>query len=85
MTDEQILSAHRLLSQKEGVFVEPASAAGIAGLLQLKEQGRLPHGSRIVVTVTGHGLKDVQWALRDGLTIHEVDTAGQAADILELR
>jgi threonine synthase len=64
VTDEQILAAHRLLSSKVGVFVEPASAAGVAGLLVLAEQGRVPAGARITVTVTGHGLKDPQWALR---------------------
>ncbi|GIG30257.1 threonine synthase [Cellulomonas marina] len=64
VTDEQILAAHRFLSAENGVFVEPASAAGIAGLLALHEQGRVPAGARIVVTVTGHGLKDPQWALR---------------------
>ncbi|MDO8108284.1 threonine synthase [Isoptericola sp. b441] len=64
VTDEQILAAHRVLSREVGVFVEPASAAGVAGLLMMAEQGRVPHGARITVTVTGHGLKDPQWALR---------------------
>ncbi len=65
VTDAQILAAHRFLASKVGVFVEPASAAGVAGILALAEQGRVPAGARIVVTVTGHGLKDPQWALRD--------------------
>ena len=64
VTDEQILNAHRVLSAEVGVFVEPASASGVAGLLMLAEQGRVPQGARITVTVTGHGLKDPQWALR---------------------
>jgi threonine synthase len=64
VTDEQILAAHRVLSREVGVFVEPASAAGVAGLLMLAEQGRVPAGARITITVTGHGLKDPQWALR---------------------
>lgn len=64
VTDEQILAAHRILSAEIGVFVEPASAAGVAGLLMLADQGRVPRGARITVTVTGHGLKDPQWALR---------------------
>jgi threonine synthase len=64
VTDEQILAAHRLLSARVGVFVEPASASGVAGLLMLAEAGRVPAGVRIAVTVTGHGLKDPQWALR---------------------
>ncbi len=63
VTDEQILDAYRLVAAREGVFVEPASAAGIAGLLQMHAQGRLDPGQRVVVTVTGHGLKDVAWAL----------------------
>jgi threonine synthase len=64
VTDDQILTAHRLLSAGEGVFVEPASAAGVAGLLQRHAAGRLDPGQTVVVTVTGHGLKDPQWALR---------------------
>ena len=64
VTDEQILAAHRFLSREVGVFVEPASAAGVAGLLVLADQGRVPAGARITITVTGHGLKDPQWALR---------------------
>ncbi len=64
VTDAQILSAHRLVSSKEGVFVEPGSAACVAGLLASHEAGLVPPGARIVCTVTGHGLKDPQWALR---------------------
>jgi threonine synthase len=64
VTDEQILAAHRLLSSRDGVFVEPASAAGVAGLLAQHAAGALEPGLRVVVTVTGHGLKDPQWALR---------------------
>ncbi|NUO91979.1 MAG: threonine synthase [Dermatophilaceae bacterium] len=64
VTDEQILDAHRYLSSDEGVFVEPGSAASVAGLLASHAAGLVPPGSRIVCTVTGHGLKDPQWALR---------------------
>ncbi|GAA2489319.1 threonine synthase [Terrabacter carboxydivorans] len=64
VTDEQILEAHRFLSAKEGVFVEPGSAASVAGLLASHAAGLVPAGARIVCTVTGHGLKDPQWALR---------------------
>ena len=65
VTDEQILAAHRLLSSRDGIFVEPASAAGVAGLLARHAAGQLERGQRVVVTVTGHGLKDPQWALQD--------------------
>jgi threonine synthase len=64
VTDEQILRAHRLLSAREGIFVEPGSAASVAGLLQAHEAGLVPPGATVVCTVTGHGLKDPQWALK---------------------
>ena len=63
VTDKEILSAYHLVAAKEGVFVEPSSAAGIAGLIKKKAQRKLPKGKTIVVTVTGNGLKDVQWVL----------------------
>ncbi|MGH3392468.1 MAG: threonine synthase, partial [Actinomadura sp.] len=63
VTDRQILAAYRLLARDEGVFVEPASAAGVAGLLQSCERGLVTPGSRVVCTVTGHGLKDPDWAI----------------------
>ncbi|AXI79463.1 threonine synthase [Peterkaempfera bronchialis] len=63
VTDRQILSAYRLLASREGVFVEPASAASVAGLLYAAEQGLVDPGQRIVCTVTGNGLKDPDWAV----------------------
>jgi threonine synthase len=63
VTDRQILAAYRVLAQREGVFVEPASAASVAGLLQAHEQGLVAAGSRVVCTVTGNGLKDPEWAI----------------------
>jgi threonine synthase len=63
VTDRQILAAYRLLASREGVFVEPASAAGVAGLLLAREQGWLPPGQLVVCTVTGNGLKDPEWAI----------------------
>jgi threonine synthase len=71
VTDEEILAAHRLLSAREGVFVEPASAASVAGLLKQAAAGAVPADATIVCTVTGHGLKDPQWALKgaDGADI----------------
>ena len=63
VTDRQILDAYRVLAREEGVFVEPASAASVAGLLQASASGTLAAGSRVVCTVTGHGLKDPEWAI----------------------
>ncbi|MDQ1654399.1 MAG: threonine synthase, partial [Cryptosporangiaceae bacterium] len=63
VTDRQILAAYRLLAREEAVFVEPASAASVAGLLQAHEQGTIAPGQRVVCTVTGNGLKDPDWAI----------------------
>jgi threonine synthase len=90
ITDEGILAAHRMLSQEVGIFVEPASAISVAGLLERSEAGVIPPGATVVLTVTGHGLKDPQWALTraDGSTVAPtvvpVDTA-QVADVLGLQ
>jgi threonine synthase len=63
VTDKQILEAYRLVARSEAVFVEPASAASIAGLLKTVADGRLAAGSTVVCTVTGNGLKDPDWAI----------------------
>jgi threonine synthase len=64
VSDEDIMEAWRLLAQCEGVFVEPASAAGIAALKQQIESGQInPDGKSVVVVLTGHGLKDPTVAL----------------------
>ena len=63
VTDRDILAAYHLLAAEEGVFVEPASAASVAGLLKAHAAGKLDAGQRIVCTVTGNGLKDPEWAL----------------------
>lgn len=86
VSDEEILSAYRLVAAKEGVFVEPSSAAGIAGLIKYKNSGRLPKGKKIVITVTGNGLKDVQWVL-DGAPapiVIPVDVT-KAAEVIGLK
>ena len=62
VTDDEILDAQGLLAREEGVFCEPASAAGIAGLLKLVRAGREPGGT-VVGVLTGHGLKDPDTAL----------------------
>jgi threonine synthase len=85
VSDEEILSAYRMVAAKEGVFVEPSSAAGIAGLIKYKSAGKLPQNKRVVITVTGNGLKDVQWVL-DGApapTIIPVDVK-RAAEVIGL-
>jgi threonine synthase len=78
VTDEEILEAQRWLARNEGIFVEPASAASIAGLFRCCDKSSdplIPHGfdegSRVVCTVTGHGLKDPE----------AVQTAGSADSV----
>jgi threonine synthase len=68
-TDEEILAAYHLVAESEGVFVEPASAASIAGLLKAVDDGWVARGSTVVCTVTGNGLKDPDTALRDMPTV----------------
>jgi threonine synthase len=63
VTDESILSAQARLAADVGVFVEPASAAGVAGLLAAGALGEVPRGATITITVTGNGLKDTATAL----------------------
>jgi threonine synthase len=63
VTDRQILSAYKLLATREAVFVEPASAASVAGLLQAQAAGLVAQGEVVVCTVTGNGLKDPDWAI----------------------
>ncbi|WP_203335977.1 threonine synthase [Nocardioides limicola] len=87
VTDEQILTAQRDLARREGVFVEPASAAGIAGMLADIEAGDSYAGSRVVITVTGHGLKDTATALEgvvvgaDAVVDVDVQAAAAAAGL----
>lgn len=58
VTDEEILSSYKLVARSEGIFAEPACAAPLAGLIHCIRDGKIPIGSKIVVTLTGHGLKD---------------------------
>ena len=58
VTDEEILAAYKLVARTEGVFVEPASAACLAGLIHCVRAGKIPKGSVVAATMTGHGLKD---------------------------
>lgn len=86
VTDKEILTAYKLVAAKEGIFVEPSSAAGIAGLIKMKSLKKLPSGKKIVITVTGNGLKDPQWVLNSAPKpiIVAVD-AKKAAKIIGLK
>ncbi len=84
VTDEEILHAHRWLSSKEGVFVEPASASGVAGLIKKHSAGEVPEGKRFVITVTGHGLKDPDWAVNNPEIKGEDDSEASAAAVTKV-
>jgi threonine synthase len=85
--DDKILAAQRELAARDGVFVEPASAAGVAGLLVEHEEGADLRGRTVVVTVTGHGLKDIDTALStftdlvDNVVDADVESAARAAGL----
>jgi threonine synthase len=64
VTDAEILHAYQILAAEEGIFCEPASAASVAGLLQVKEQ--VPTGATVVCVLTGNGLKDPDSAIKVG-------------------
>ncbi len=66
VTDRQILRAYRLLAKHEGIFAEPASAASVAGLIKLANEGYFTGRKTIVCVLTGHGLKDPDTALSRG-------------------
>ncbi len=58
VTDDEILSAYKLIASTEGIFCEPASAASVAGLIKMHKEGYLKKGKIVVCTLTGSGLKD---------------------------
>ncbi|HEC21385.1 MAG TPA: threonine synthase [Chloroflexi bacterium] len=86
VTDGEILEAWRMLSTLEGVFVEPASAAGVAGLRKQIREGEIDvRGKRIVCVVTGHGLKDPEIVLRSAGEMVTLEPDFDAlADYLEM-
>ena len=81
VTDRQILQAYKLIARSEAVFVEPASAASVAGLIATADDGRLPRGSTVVCTVTGNGLKDPDWAISGAPKPITVPVDGHAAAV----
>lgn len=72
-SDDEILAAQKLLAEKEGVFCEPASATSLAGAMRDIQSGNIPEGSTIVCTLTGHGLKDPDIAIKQSTPVQAVD------------
>jgi len=78
VTDDEILNAQKLLARTEGIGVEPASAASIAGLLKLVENGEVDNGEQVVCIVTGHLLKDPNTAINACTKPVEIDASVKA-------
>ena len=71
--DEEILKTQKLLAMNEGIFCEPASATSLAGALMDINSGKIPEGSKVVCTLTGHGLKDPDTAIAQSAPVLTVE------------
>jgi threonine synthase len=67
-SDDEILAAQKLLAEQEGIFCEPASAISLAGAIKDINSGKIPEGSTVTCTLTGHGLKDPDTAIKQSTT-----------------
>lgn len=81
VTDEEILAAYQLIASTEGVFVEPGSAASLAGVIKSVESGKIEKGSQVVTVFTGNGLKDPDTAMN----VSKVDLVSLSNDEEEIR
>ncbi len=81
VTDEEILDAYKLIASSEGIFVEPGSAASLAGVIKSVESGKIEKGSRVVTVFTGNGLKDSDTAMK----VSTVDLVSLKNDEEEIR
>ena len=85
VSDAELVAAYRLIAETEGIFCEPASAAGVAGLIKGKPDGVVPSGSVVVCTLSGHGLKDPVAALAQvGEVVRVPAILEKLAEALEL-
>ncbi|MHB9053446.1 MAG: threonine synthase [Thermoleophilia bacterium] len=73
VTDEEIISAYKLVASTEGTFCEPASAASLAGVIKKQREGLFNEGDTVVCVLTGHGLKDPDTAIDNGAKVVRVD------------
>jgi len=81
VTDDEILAAYKLIAATEGIFVEPGSAASLAGVIKSVENGKIEKGSRVVTVFTGNGLKDPDTAMK----VSTVDLVSLKNDEEEIR
>ena len=81
VSDAQILEAYRMLASEEGCFVEPASAASVAGLFMAASEGRVRGDDVVVCTVTGHGLKDPQRVISEVQVGESIEASTDAVSV----
>lgn len=81
VTDEEILQAYQLIASREGIFVEPGSAASLAGVIKSVKSGKISVGSKVVTVFTGNGLKDPDTAME----VSTVDLVSLKNDEDEIR
>jgi len=85
VSDDEIRAAHAFLARREGIFVEPASAASVAGILKCAREGKVGRGQRIICVLTGSGLKDPEFALAASMKLETLPpTLDALAQALEL-
>ncbi len=85
VTDDEIRAAYNFLAREEGVFVEPASSASVAGVLKCAHEGRIVQGQKVVCVLTGTGLKDPEFALETSIDLKTLPAEADAlAEALEL-
>lgn len=78
VTDEEITYAYRFIAEREGVFAEPASAAAVAGVMKLAKRNYFLPNTRVVMTLTGSGLKDPDFAMSFEDNLESVDASFDA-------
>ncbi|MGB9834127.1 MAG: threonine synthase [bacterium] len=83
LSDEELLEALKLLAKKDGIFVEPSSAAALAGFLRLRSEGLVKEGEKAVLILTGSGFRELQTITPDLSSVLRAYDTHQAASLLE--
>jgi threonine synthase len=84
VTDEEILTAQRILAREEGLFCLPASATVLAGMLKIRDEGRFRPDDRVVLVITGSGFKNIPVLEHQALSLHSATPASLDALIASL-
>jgi threonine synthase len=82
VSDDKIIDAYKLLASSEGILAEPASAISVAGVIKKQKEGLFRKGDVVVCTLTGHGLKDPDTAIRHSMQPIRIAPKAEALDAL---